>query len=61
MNFEQRLATASKLERLGKLSIGNGKGKPKDTIIVRNGLVYVNEEPMTWDTFTHIYLFNKEQ
>ena len=50
MTLENRLRTAERLEKQGKISIGN------DIITVNNGLVYVNDEPMTWDTFTHLYL-----
>lgn len=50
MTLENRLKTAAKLEKQGKISIGN------DIITVNDGLVYVNGKPMTWDTFTHLYL-----
>lgn len=55
MNLEQRLATAAKLEKRGKLTMPNG-----DMVSVYYGLVYLNRKiPMTWDTFTHIYLLDK--
>lgn len=67
MNLYQRLKHAEKLEKRGQLKIG------KDVCIVKNGLVHVKtetqpmhprynyplENPMTWDTFTHLYLLDK--
>ena len=52
MLHEQRINLAKELEKKRKMRL-NG-----DSIMVSNGLVYVNETPMTWDYFTHIYLLN---
>ena len=73
MNLQERLETASRLARNGQLFISNGKRKPRDVATLRAGLIQVEskfpivhpyygyklDNPMTWDTFTHIYLLNK--
>ena len=67
MDFGRRLETAERLEKLGSIKVG------KDKVTAINGLVYVEtselmihplygyplDNPMTWDTFTHIYLLGK--
>lgn len=73
MNLEKRLAIAAQLDRTGTVHINNGKGKPKDIVVICNSKIYVDSQfpivhpfegykldnPMTWDTFTHIYLLGK--
>ena len=68
MKPEKQLQLTEKLERRGVLQIG------KDRAIVKNGLVYIEtntpplhplygyklDNPMTWDTFTYLYLLDKE-
>lgn len=53
MNYEQRIRKAEELERKGEIKIG------KDKCVAKNALVYINGNPVTWDTFTHIYLLDK--
>lgn len=53
MKIEQRLAIAARIEKRKQITVGS------DKVIAFNGLVYVNKVPMTWDTFTHIYLLDK--
>lgn len=74
MNFHQRIETARKLERRGKIFISNGRYKRRDIATVCGGLIHVESQfpivhpfegykldnPMTWDTFTHLYLLRKD-
>lgn len=67
MTLHKRIDLANKLEKNGEIRIGN------DLAIDIGGLVKVIsdeelvhpiyetplENPMTWDTFTHLYLLNK--
>lgn len=67
MTLEGRLITTKSLEQYGYVRLGN------DYAYYRNGLVYIEtkselvhpflgtplENPMTLDTFTHLYLLNK--
>lgn len=67
MEINKRIQTARELERKGSIRIG------KDIIISHGNYVYVKTEnpprhlyygyvlsnPMTWDTFTHLYLLDK--
>ena len=53
MNYEQRMRKAEELKRKREIKIG------KDICISKNALVYINGSPVTWDTFTHIYLLDK--
>ena len=68
MDISKRLYIADKLRECGRIYVG------KDMITFRNGLVYIEnnaypknpldqtlmlDNPMTWDTFTHIYLLDK--
>lgn len=71
MTFHGRTVVVNSLEKYGRVSIGkihanviNGlilfTGEEKDVqkeLALPNGNVL--ENPMTWDTFTHIYLFYK--
>lgn len=68
MDTVSRTKIAERLRKTGRIYIG------KETISARNGLVYIDtasfpknpldtslllDNPMTWDTFTHIYLLDK--
>lgn len=67
MDIMERIKTAERLERTGKLKIG------EDVCILKGGLIYIDsktpplhplydtplDNPMTWDSFIHLYLLNK--
>lgn len=68
MDTVSRTKIAERLSKKGRIYIG------KESISARNGLVYIEttafpknpldtklflDNPMTWDTFTHIYLLDK--
>ena len=68
MDITNRLKIADRLEERGRIYVG------KDMVTIRNGLIYIEtadfprnpfdsrlllNNPMTWDTFTHIYLLDK--
>ena len=69
MNIVHRFETTHKLERRGRIRIGN------DIVISHGDHVHVETEtelkhpydghfldnPMTWDTFTHEYLLDKRR
>lgn len=73
MRFEQRLKEAEHLQRTGQIYISNGKYLRRDIATLRGGLIYIEskfpivhpfegyklDNPMTLDTFTHIYLLGK--
>ena len=74
MSLYQRLAITEKLQRRGKVFVSNGRYKPRDIATLRGGFIHVEskfpivhplygyelENPMTWDTFTHLYLLERE-
>ena len=68
MDTASRTKIAERLSKKGRIYIG------KESISARNGLIYIEttafprhpldtklflDNPMTWDTFTHIYLLDK--
>ena len=68
MDAASRTKIAERLRKTGRIYIG------KESISARNGLIYIEttafpkhpldtklllDNPMTWDTFTHIYLLDK--
>jgi hypothetical protein len=71
MTLSTRLLVAKSLEKHGRIAMNNTyanvvnglvrfTGKQEDVqkeLTLPNGTVL--ENPMTWDTFTHIYLLNK--
>ena len=72
MTIENRLATAERLEKNGIIEVAGvwaldvgglvridstNKEKLKAALTRDDGTVL--ENPMTWDTFTHIFLLNK--
>ena len=74
MDFFQRIKTAERLQRRGKIFISNGRYKRRDIATLRAGLIHVESQfpivhpfegykldnPMDWDTFTHLYLLGKD-
>ena len=73
MNIELRRAAAEVLKQRGIIFVSNGYNKPRDIVTLRDNLIYVEskfsivhpfegyalDNPMTWDTFIHLYLLNK--
>ena len=72
MTIEKRFATAERLEKNGIIEVSGvyaldagglvkiaskNPDKLKAALTLGNGTVL--ENPMTWDTFTHIFLLNK--
>lgn len=72
MTIEKRFATAERLERNGIIEVcgvyaldagglvridSKNQEKLKAALTLDNGKVL--ENPMTWDTFTHIFLLDK--
>ena len=68
MDTSSRTKIAERLRKTGRIYIG------KESVSARNGLVHIDttafpknpldpnlllDNPMTWDTFTHIYLLDK--
>lgn len=68
MDITNRMKVADKLQERGRIYVG------RDMVTLRNGLIHIEtadfprhpfdsklllDNPMTWDTFTHIYLLDK--
>ena len=68
MDATNRMKIVDKLREAGRIYVG------KDMVTFRNGLIYIEtadfprhpfdshlllDNPMTWDTFMHIYLLDK--
>lgn len=51
------LIVSKRLEEKGELRFFKRDSlDTKHTIVVTDGLVYVDKEPMTWDSFTYLWL-----
>ncbi len=73
MRIEMRRKAIEQLERTGVIFVSNGYRNPRDVVTLCDGLVHVESEfpivhpfegyeldnPMTLDTFLHLYLLNK--